>query len=186
MKTILYATTNFEKFRKAEIGLAPHGIELTQIELEIPELQTTDGEAIVREKALSAYQLVNKPVLVSDDSWDIAGLNGFPGPNMKQCNHYLVAEDWLRLMNGVKNRAVTMTSFMAFCNGSDPNVFSHNEYFEMLQEKHGSHQKSPILEVVAFVGQTQSLAEYVAGGMQPLLELNDYWKNLAQHILNSE
>lgn len=159
---IFYATTNIDKFTFAKVSLAQHDIQVEQCELELPELQTEDGAEIARQKAQDAFRQLGKPVLVSDDSWRIPALKGFPGPNMKQCNHYLVAQDWLRLMKGVQDRRIFLEPFWGYSNGKNTFVETYKEDAYFLEEARGTHQRSPHLEVIAWKDQKESVAESLA------------------------
>lgn len=183
MTTLLFATTNIDKFRKTQVSLQPFGIDVEQVVLDIPEIQTAEGETIAREKALTAYNLLKKPVLVNDDSWEIPALHGFPGPNMKQCNHYLTAEDWLRLMHGMVDRSVSIVSYYAYCDGQDPLVFSSREDLVFLHESRGRHEKSPVVMVVARPGETRSIAEFISNGIEARDDQRDFWRQMSLSIL---
>lgn len=78
---LIFSTGNPEKFAIGSQTCRGYGIELSQNSLEIDEIQGEDAERIVRDKADKAYSLIGEPVIVSDDSWEIPGLGGFPGPS---------------------------------------------------------------------------------------------------------
>src|SRR5450830_475374 len=98
MKTVYFATSNQEKMLIAQTVCESAGINVVQAPLDIHEIQGEDPKLIVKEKARSAFKQLGKPVIVSDDSWDIPALNGFPGPYMKSVNHWFESQDFLRLM----------------------------------------------------------------------------------------
>jgi hypothetical protein len=81
---------------------------------------------------------------------------------MKQCNRYLVAEDWLRLMKGVKDRRIFLEPFWGFSDGRETFVETCQEQAFFLEEARGKHEKSPHLEVIAMLGDTESVAERLA------------------------
>lgn len=83
MKELLYVTGNTEKVGVANSFCAPHQIKLIQLQLDIDEIQGEDSEIISLDKARKAFAEIGKPLVISDDSWSITGLNGFPGPYMK-------------------------------------------------------------------------------------------------------
>jgi len=182
MKKIIYITTNLDKFNKAKQNLNPLGIELEQKEIELEEIQSFSGDEVVRKKVKQAFEMIKKPVLVSDDSWSIPALHGFPATNMKQCNHFLTADDWLRLMNGVQDRRIFLITYLAFCDGQKTSIFSMTEECYFLNQIQGHHQTAPHLAVVAFHGEKQSLAEYITQGIKAQTSQKDFWTQVAKEI----
>jgi inosine/xanthosine triphosphate pyrophosphatase family protein len=65
---ILYATGNQDKFKRAQLQLEPYGISVEQKDLPLVELQKFDGEQIAIDKANQAFELLQAPVMVSDDA----------------------------------------------------------------------------------------------------------------------
>lgn len=59
------------------------GREMTSAAVEIPEIQSLSLEEIVRAKVRAAFEAVGGPVIVEDVSFEIAALNGMPGPFVK-------------------------------------------------------------------------------------------------------
>ena len=114
MTKIICVTSNDFKFAIGQANLAKFDIELEQRVAEIDEIQGEDAERIVRAKALSAFQAVGQPVLVTDDSWNIAGLHGFPGPYMKSINHWLTPADFIRLTRDLDNKLITLEQWVAY------------------------------------------------------------------------
>lgn len=182
MTSLLYVTTNTDKFNKAQLNLRPFAIALTQEYFEFEEKQTFDGIKIVKDKARQAFVHFKQPVLVNDDFWEIPTLNGFPGANMKLCNHYLVGEDWLRLMQGKTNRQIFMTSNYALHTGSQILTFSHQYEYSFLTKIKGEHQVAPHLTVIARTGESDSVAEIITQEKIAEPELN-FWQLLADQIL---
>lgn len=80
MKSILYVTGNPVKFRTATTICKKYGLTIERLSMDIPEIQAHDGETVARDKALRVFEEMQKPIIISDDSWIIPGLNGFPGP----------------------------------------------------------------------------------------------------------
>lgn len=87
MKTIYFATGNPDKIKIAETVCEPINIKVQAVDLDIDEIQGEDPEMIVRDKAKKAYEKLGMPVVVSDDTWSIKALNGFPGAYMKSINY---------------------------------------------------------------------------------------------------
>jgi len=71
MKPIIYATSNAEKFRIAQIILVQFGISLMQEKLDLTEIQSTSSAKIVLDKAAQAYAQLQQSVLVNNGTWAI-------------------------------------------------------------------------------------------------------------------
>lgn len=185
LHTITYVTTNGDKVTKANINLREYGIVAVQKHMELLEQQSFDGEAIVRQKVAQAFAAVGLPVLANDDSWVIPALNGFPAANMKMCNHFLQAQDWLRLMHGVDDRRIFLRSYYAVHSGGEPAVFIGEDEMYFLPEARGLHPKAPCLEVVAWKGSQTSIAEDIASGAVLENQNKPFWKKIAAAIIGT-
>lgn len=124
MRTLLFCTGNHEKFLNAAHAARKYDIKLEQRELTIDEIQSEDAEAIVRDKLQKAYELVRQPVVVTDDSWEIPALNGFPGPYMKSINHWLSPEDYLRLTKPLADRRIFLIQRVGFTDGATTKILT--------------------------------------------------------------
>ena len=67
-------------------------LELTVLDVDLPELQEVDTLAIAKNKALLAAQLANGPCLVEDTSLCFKALGGMPGPYIKWFQQTLQSE----------------------------------------------------------------------------------------------
>lgn len=183
MTSLLYVTTNQIKIDKAEHNLNPLKIDVKPYHLDIPELQSYDGAQIAKQKAQYAYQQLQQPLLVNDDSWSIPALNGFPGPNMKQCNHFLRPEDWLRLMHGVDDRRIFLVSYYVFHDGTKLHLFKSKQERVFLENSLGEYPGVPHLSTIAKPESKQSLAqEYSNGNLQPEKDNEKFWQKIAQLV----
>jgi XTP/dITP diphosphohydrolase len=59
------------------------GAELQAVEVDLPEIQSLDLEAILRAKAEEAWRRVGRPLVVEEAGLGLAALHGFPGPLVK-------------------------------------------------------------------------------------------------------
>jgi non-canonical purine NTP pyrophosphatase (RdgB/HAM1 family) len=80
MKEFYFVTSNKNKIKEAEEIL---GIKLKHIDLDIQEIQSIDVEDIVKDKAVKAFNVIKKPVLVEDTGLFIKDWRGFPGALIK-------------------------------------------------------------------------------------------------------
>jgi len=148
MKTILFATSNKEKIQIAETVCGEANITVKAVAIDIDEIQGEDPEIIVRDKAHRAYEQLGMPVVVSDDTWDIRALRGFPGAYMKSINYWFKAEDFLRLMHGVKDRHITLHQYLAFTDGNVTEVFKNDIEGQIINQARGKNEKSPNMTVI--------------------------------------
>lgn len=123
MHSIIFSTGNWHKVAHASEVCEGYDIELVQNELEIDEIQSEDSSKIVVDKADKAYAVLNQPVVVSDDSWEIPGLNGFPGPYMKSMNHWLGVSDFINLTKNLKDRRIFLLQYLAYKDDKTTKVF---------------------------------------------------------------
>ncbi len=183
MKPVAFATTNAEKLLIAQVICAEANVALQQVFLDIDEIQGEDPEVIVRDKAQRAYDQYQQPIVVSDDSWSIPALSGFPGAYMKSINYWFSGDDWLRLMKGVADRTVILHQYLAYTDGQQTVVFSNDISGKILNQTQGKNDKSPNMTVIALDSDDgKSLAEvFAAGGFavkKRYLERNDAWHEL--------
>ncbi len=180
--TTIFATTNSDKFNRTRSALTPHGIDLIQKKLELSEIQSFSGEEIAIDKATQAYNQLLSPVLVTDDSWEIPSLNNFPGTSMKQCNHYLTADDWLRLMSDSSDRRMYLISHYSYYNGKSIETRTVKSEMYFLSASGTAFPKAPCLEVIARKNDTKCVAERLKNGEFDESENADFWKQLAAVI----
>ena len=182
MKKITFATTNKDKFNRAQKNLVSRGIELIQEDMDMTELQLFDGVQITIDKASQAFSQLQRPVLVNDDSWDIPTLNGFPGAFMKQCNHYLKAKDWQKLMADQKDRRAFLISHFAYHDGNEIHTTTSKVEVYFLDKPQGAHSGAPHLETVARKGSNKSIAEQLSEGIHDEAGDPGFWDELASII----
>lgn len=134
---LIFVTGNAFKFAMAQGKCAADGVELEQIETEIDEIQGDSPELIAKDKAQKAYEAIGKPVIVGDDSWCISGLNGFPGPYMKQVNNWFTAQDFINLTHDLEDRRITLTQYLVYTDGIETVLFSKGATGILLKEPRG-------------------------------------------------
>ncbi|MFF4520452.1 non-canonical purine NTP pyrophosphatase [Streptomyces bluensis] len=81
---VAMCTGNSGKFRTAQEHLAPWGIEVEQVALELDEIQTTSVTEIAQHKARQAFAVLGRPLFVEDSGFYIEEFGGWPGPMVKQ------------------------------------------------------------------------------------------------------
>lgn len=148
MPKVLFATGNKEKFNIAQEICQPEGVELTMFDVETHEIQSEDSKEVTMHKLEEKFSLSNKmPVLVSDDSWEIPGLKGFPGPYMKSIDEWFTPQNMLDLMRSVDDRTIILHQYLAYKDSKLLKLFHNRIYGYILEEPKGSYGK-PIQKVV--------------------------------------
>lgn len=179
MFSVIFASGNAEKFNIAQAVCEPLGVTLLQKRFEIDEIQGEDSEVIIRDKAKKAFELANEPVIVSDDSWNIPGLNGFPGPYMKSIDHWFTPEDFLNLTRPLTDRRIILIQMLAYHDAERQYVFRNEHVGILLTEARGSYGK-PLQKVVTMPGDKGlSIAEaYDRGTVRAERDVAAGWRDL--------
>lgn len=183
MHDLLCATSNIVKFEIGRELLAQRGITLQQVVADIDEIQSEDPEVVIRDKAQKAYAAVDKPVVVSDDSWSIPGLNGFPGPYMKSINHWFTPEDFIRLTADLSDRTIVLQQLLAYQDGHETVVFRVDIPGKLTEEPQGA-AGPPIMKVVTLDGDdgmtiSQIYDQEIQHEGERLKRLSGAWQQLA-------
>lgn len=139
MQQLLCATGNQTKFDTGRLSLVDYGIELVQKVIDIPEIQGEDIELIIRDKAQKAFAQLGEPVIVTDDSWTIPGLNGFPGPYMKSIIHWFSLEDFLHLTIPLTDRRIILNQLVAYQDAEQTVVFRYDWPGQLSREPRGNY-----------------------------------------------
>lgn len=180
MNTFSVITTNEDKFRTAQKVCAEFGVQLEQVaSYDIDEIQGEDAKKIVARKAADAYALVQKPVIVTDDSWIIPALGGFPGAYMKSVNQWFAIEDWLRLLSGVKDRTVVLSQLVAYQDAHEQVIFAVDVEGILLDKPQGDSKKSPPMALASFDGGKTTVAQNMVAGASSTAHLKTAWHELA-------
>ncbi len=125
MERLVFVTSNHQKFREVKAILEEYGIEVEHSLLNIVEIQAMRIEDIASVKAKSAYEMLQRSVIVEDDALLIDALNGFPGPYSSYVFKTIGNEGIIRLMHNIDDRRASFISVIAYCysNGVEPIIF---------------------------------------------------------------
>lgn len=121
MEHLLFATSNKDKVREFREIL---GYEIAQVELELSEPQAIEVEDVVREKAMQAYRMLNKPVVVEDTGLYVNAWNGFPGALVKWMIKSAGLKGMLNMLKYEKDRSATAKTAIGFYDGKATHIFS--------------------------------------------------------------
>jgi XTP/dITP diphosphohydrolase len=171
MDKIYFATSNQDKIQIAQIACAGVGITVVPVKLDIDEIQGEIPELIIKDKVRRAYEKLGLPVVVSDDTWNIPALHGFPGPYMKSMNHWFKPQDFLRLMDGIKNRKIILHQYLAYTDGKVTKVFKNDIKGKIINEVRGINHQSPNMTVIVLDSDNgKTIAEVVGLGKEAVVE----------------
>lgn len=159
MPELTFATGNALKFALASKTCTTYGIQLTQADLTIDEVQSEDPEYIALRKAEAAFAALGTPVVVTDDSWAIPALKGFPGPYMKSINSWFTPQDFLHLTQPLPDRSMYLTQVVAYIDADGHKVISQRTNGTILDEARGGGPE-PWAQISSMEGDNgQSVAE---------------------------
>jgi inosine/xanthosine triphosphate pyrophosphatase family protein len=179
MKELAYVTGNAIKFLQGKAACEAFGIALTQTGADIIEIQANTGEPVARDKAQKAFEQLGKPLVISDDSWSIPGLKGFPGPYMKDINEWFTPQDFLRLTSELKDRRIILRQIVVYQDAHVQKLFSFDIEGMLLKDARGM-SKYPHSYITSFDGGKTSSAEHHARGTTPHASQRDVWHDFAE------
>ena len=78
-KSLYFVSKNPFKHAEAKLILEPLGVRVERDDTVIDELQTTDTDLLVRDKAARAFRCIGRPLFVEHTGLYLDLLNGFPG-----------------------------------------------------------------------------------------------------------
>lgn len=182
MRTLTFVTGNDNKFHTARLILQGNNIQLDQASFDIDEIQGEDGKVIALDKAHKAFDILGEPLVISDDSWSISGLSGWPGPYMKSMNHWLTIDDFLRLTSPLKDRTVTLHQIAVYQDKKGQKVFTHNITGRLLQNA-TDFPTIPWMNLISLTEDGRSLAEVRHTDPEQLASENtNVWHEVAQWL----
>ncbi len=170
-KKIYFITGNEYKFQIAADAFKDSDYELKQKALDTPEIQSNDLGEIASFSAKWASSKLKHPVFLSDAGCFIESLNGFPGPFIKYVNQYLTAPDFLRLLNGKKNRKVIFKDCLAYCEPGKNPVLFQSSGSGTIATRPGKRGSTPINEIFIPKGFNRPESEI------PREQMVKFWNN---------
>lgn len=177
---ILYITSNQNKIITANRLLEPFGISIEGMKVDgIIEPQMEDIEEISKSKAQQAFNKIQKPLIVSDGSWIIPALNGFPGPYMAFINKWFTSQDFLNLMEKKENREIILRECVTYIDDKQLKTFIHDTKGLILEEESG--QATAIDQIITFRGDKKSVAECENENL-PRIPQNELWNEVGKWL----
>ena len=131
--TVYFATSNAGKVVNAKKALAPFGIEVKQLNIDLIESRAEDPADIALEKAQQAFARYKKPLIVEDSGFFIKALGGFPMTHIKFSLKTVGIKNILKMLRGSKRDAEWRMSLAYVWGPGKHKVFTfHN--FDALTE----------------------------------------------------
>ncbi len=140
MRNFVYVTSHPLKAERLGLHLKQK-VEHRNVNLE--EIQSLDVTEVVRHKAQLAHQIIGKPVLVEDYSLQIHGIGNLPGPLVKWFMQALGPQGLCKLLNSIEDRSATTQVAMAYCGGTETEVFLGERKGTIATEPRGKEQWGP-------------------------------------------
>ena len=119
LSELFFASSNEHKFQEAERILANLGIKLNFFKTTLEERQSNDLHEIAEHKAINAYNLVQKPVIIEDDGLFINALDGFPGPYSSYVYDTIGNKGIMNLLENSEFRDAEFVSIIAYLDDND-------------------------------------------------------------------
>ena len=119
LSELFFASSNENKFQEAERILTNLGVKVNFSKTTLEEIQSSSLSEIAEQKAISAYELIQKPVIIEDDGLFINSLNGFPGPYSSYVYDTIGNKGIMDLLENSKVRDAKFVSIIAYLGGSD-------------------------------------------------------------------
>ena len=126
MNAIFFVSTNIHKYYEIKSILQNRITDLNFnfYKQNLIEIQDDKIEKIAIEKAKSAYNMVQRPIIIEDDGLFINSLNGFPGQYSSYVFKSIGNRGILRLLEGNKDRSAFFKSIIVYSNGNIAKAFS--------------------------------------------------------------
>ena len=164
-KEIVFATSNSGKVgtlrrRTEEAGL---DVVITQMPLELSEIQADTATEVAKSKALQAYGQLKRAVLVDDSAFHIDALGGFPGPYIKYMLETIGIEGIMAIMEGRESRGAYFLSSLVFIDDQgEMHVFEDAPYYgtiaDSIDEFHSELAWSALSKIFIPTGSDKVLA----------------------------
>lgn len=161
---IIFATGNSRKITEAIATLAPYNIDIDARVVDIDEIQNADPANICVAKAEAAYAATGHSVVVSDTSWSIPALGGFPGGYMKDVAIWWQASDWLNIMAAHSDKRIICMEHIAYCDGTATRHFVAEYEGRFIDEIRGRQGAGESFEQVVILYGNKTMAEQLGDG----------------------
>lgn len=115
------------------------GTPVTNVALDLPEIQSLSFEEVVEAKVREAYARLQVPLIVDDAGFSLEGLNGFPGPLAKWLWKALSWEGVCRIADSLPNRNAWVTVAIGYFDGVEFKSFIGEAKGKMSEHPRGEN-----------------------------------------------
>lgn len=120
---IRFLSSNERKTAEVRQILEPKGVEAIAVDHKIDEIQTMNVEALLRSKAIKAYQFIGRPLFVEHTALYAEALNQFPGGLTQVFWDTLGADRVTALFKSLGDQRVTAKTHVAYIDGKTIQTF---------------------------------------------------------------
>jgi len=125
MSSLVFATGNDHKFYEGSNVLKTFGVTLEQRKIAVNEIQHHEPIEITKAKVRDIWNAIQEPLVVSDHSWNIPALGGFPGGYMKDITNWFSTDDFMLLMSDKVDKRIFLIEIVAYYDGKTMKVFEN-------------------------------------------------------------
>lgn len=156
---IAFVSGSRAKYGIAAEHLAPFGVELEHVNLDLVEIQSPSVQKIADHKARQAFQILGRELIVEDSSFAIDELAGFPGTNVKQLITCAGAKAVAHLADLTSTRACTSTAALVYIDAAGAvHSFTHSRQGTIAAEPQGDADRLALWTVYCPPGSALPLA----------------------------
>ena len=157
------------------------------IKVEIDEIQHADPAEIAKAKARAAYTATGQPIVVSDTSWSVPALGGFPGGYMKDVSAWLTAENWIDLMRPQTDKRMLCMEHVAYFDGNTLKYFVETYEGYFVDSPRGRTDDDESIERGVVLYGNETMAKQLARGeIASAGESLGHWKQFGYWYANSD
>lgn len=165
MKNLTYVTGNYGKYISVKEKFDNEGIYIDYFKCDLDEPEIDDIKIISKEKAKQAFELLGKPIFVTDSGFyieDYPNNPGYPGAFVKRSGISSNIVNLLETMKNINNRNCYFLDCLTFYNGSEYFQFfgiSRGTLAKEIRGKENKKAKSNLWYVFIPVNCYKTLAE---------------------------
>jgi XTP/dITP diphosphohydrolase len=182
MKKVTLITGNRMKLLVAKEAMKGLPVELEQLKLETPEIQSMNVEEVAKFSAKWAADKLGKPVIVNDTGFFIEALKGFPGVFAAYADKTISIEGIMKLMNRVKNRKAYFVEATAYCEPGKEPVVEADELHGIIADKPSGEHGWFTDQFFIINGDDRTMGSYT-NQERAVLWPHGHWRRIAERIV---
>lgn len=133
-KKVYFVTSNEKKYEEIQDMFDLDGFEVIRHDMDIPELQTEDEEQLVRNKVLTAFKEIRRPVIVEHTVLRINAFSELPGPQTRYFYSKLGYQNIVDFCMMKTNYGAEAKSYLGFCDGKKITIVHGEEQGEIVHD----------------------------------------------------